>query len=349
MRIMKITDFPSQSKVHPIFIVGAPRSGTTLVARILGQHQDVASLGESHFFEDIWSRRSEIGELQTEAELAVAVDRTLTLFGRYAFSQTQRLVERVFTKEALIEQVHMLGGGYGALYYALMLGLAHSVGKSRFCDDTPKHLYYLDTILSLFPQAKVVACVRDPRDFLSSYKNYWKKMVSEYEVNRVKSLYHPVLTSFLWHSSANMLQKYNDQHYRECVTLVQYEKLVTNPIKEVHRICDFVVFEYSDKLLQVRMHNSSFEQTSEGIFTTSVGRWRTSLSQHEIWLVQTLNRRTMRVFGYQAKVVSPSFKDIFFTFASSPVAFIKALEVNTARRGPVLGYIWRRLMALWGR
>jgi hypothetical protein len=50
----------------PIFIVGTPRSGTTLMARILGNHSILYRPGETHFMQDIYARRATIGDLETD-------------------------------------------------------------------------------------------------------------------------------------------------------------------------------------------------------------------------------------------------------------------------------------------
>ena len=40
---------------HPVFIIGTPRSGTTLTAKILGRHSNIFMPGETHFFDDVYS------------------------------------------------------------------------------------------------------------------------------------------------------------------------------------------------------------------------------------------------------------------------------------------------------
>lgn len=329
----------------PIFVVGAPRSGTTLVAKILGRHPDVLAPGETHYFEDVWARRKELGGLERADELSVAAERLLTSFGR--FNQPgQEMVDAVVAKGALVERALALGGGYGALYYAFMNILVDSMGSLHFCDDTPRHLFYLHTVFDLFPQARVIGCVRDPRDFLCSYKNFWK---AASESARMKALYHPVITSLLWRSSSNLLLKHTSQCFSDQMIWVRYETLVEHPQGEVSRICDFLRIDYSDKMIHVETHNSSFEQSSSGIFTTSVGRWRTCLGAEEIWWAQTLAKDNMSAFDYETRPVSPSKRALFRTCMTAPLALTRALQVNAHRQGPLVGYVWRRLTTLLGR
>jgi len=329
----------------PIFVVGAPRSGTTLVARIIGRSRDVFAPGETHYFEDVWSRQREIGRLENDLELSRAADRLLTSFGRFNFPEAQRLVNNVVTKQALVERARSLGGGYRGLYLAFMSMLAESVGKTRFCDDTPKHLYYLHTIFSLFPDARVIGCARDPRGFLCSYKNYWMA-TSPNESVRIKTLYHPIVTSLLWRSSSNLLLKHSRQCCNDRMILVRYETLVEHPEQQTTRICDFLGIDYSDELTQVESHNSSFENPQPGIFTVSVGRWRTCLSSDEVWWTQTLAGDNMHTFGYKSEPVNPPKRALLLASATAPLALVRAIRANTQKRGPLVGYMWRRLLAL---
>jgi hypothetical protein len=342
----------NHSQLSPIFVVGAPRSGTTLTARILGRHKSIVRLGESHFFEDVWTRRKQLGDLKTETSLSAAAERTLTVFGRFAFTGTQKHIDRVFSKEKLITDALAMGGSYAGLYGALMQGLADSVHRPYFCDDTPKHLYYLHDILQLFPRAKVVACIRDPRAFLSSYKNYWKRMRSSYETSRVQALYHPVITSMLWNSSANLVHKYTSEKvYSNQVLLVKYEDLVTQPEAVVGKLCDFIGVDYADSLLDISGNNSSFDgaQEESGIFTSSVDRWRTSLQSDEVWWAQAVNRKHMKTYHYMPERVKPRLGKLAFELLSAPWSFTRALYVNSRRRGPVIGYVLRRFLAIFQR
>lgn len=96
----------------PIFVVGPPRSGTTLLGRILGGHRDIYSIGESHFFEDVWARRKELGPLKSRDEIANAVGLILPLYRRYNSARSQRRIDRFIDSSKLIEEVYSNGGGY---------------------------------------------------------------------------------------------------------------------------------------------------------------------------------------------------------------------------------------------
>lgn len=329
--------------LKPIFVIGAPRSGTTLVGKILGQHSEIYAPGETHYFEDIWSRRQDLGTLMTEPEISAATNRLMTIFQRYNFPDTQQEVDSCLQPADLVQKTLELEGGYGALYTAFTAALAACAGKLRVCDDTPKHLYYVADILKVLPDAKFIGCVRDPRDFLFSYRNYWRRST---ESERIKALYHPVMTSMLWRSSAKALLQYTQELGPAKIQLVKYEELVEGPEKVIRHICEFLDLEFENAMLDIETDNSSFEQSSAGIFSTSVGRWRSGLPAEDAWWCQMINQPYMDALSIQAEPVDASAVKLLGTLASTPPAFIRALQANKEKRGPLLGYLTRRVRAL---
>ena len=224
-----------------------------MTGQIIGSLQNVFSPGESHFFEDIYTRRSQFGPLETPEELEVLLPHLMSLYGRYNFPETQILVEKIVDSELIRVNALKDGGGYQAVYHQFMSQLASSEHKIRYCDDTPKHLFHLDDILALYPDAKIVACIRDPRDFMASYKNYWKRST---ESQRVKALYHPILTSLLWRSSAQKIVESMSKHGPNTLHLLKYEDLVQDPNREIQRLCEFIGEPFEEEVLNIKVNNS---------------------------------------------------------------------------------------------
>jgi hypothetical protein len=366
----------------PVFIVGPPRSGTTLVAGILGNHPDVyaPAPGETYFFDDVWTRKRELGDLETAQQVSKAIERVITLFGRYDNPQMQTLVDQSIGRDQLLEHtmsflVENPGlSGYGALYHAFTAQLAENAGKKRYCDDTPKHLFHLHTIFALLPEALVggstraIACVRDARDFLSSYKNWWKKSIAG---QRIKHLYHPIITSLLWNSSINLIRRHAYGCCQDRLMIVQYETLVKQPVSEIQRICNFLSLPdsggapVSEAVItcwidNLQSPNSSFDAnigsaadrpgvvgTDTGIFSTSVDRWKDHLSPEEVWWAQRLTKRNLQSFNYSLANVHPSMAGLLSVLSSFPSALIRA--VRSAQRGPLVPYLAHRLGALFDK
>ena len=188
----------------PVFIVGTPRSGTTLTARILGRHSRLFMPGETHFFDDVYSRATELGDpADRSARLAIA-QRLHTIYDRFYEPEDQQRIARLFP--AVQDLAAALDGctGYGAVLDRFMRLQMQAAGKQRWGNNAPRDLFSVRDIRTFFPDARLVICVRDIRAFLYSYQGKWK-VTGAAHVERLKKLYHPVVTSYLWKSSMQQL------------------------------------------------------------------------------------------------------------------------------------------------
>src|SRR6185312_11289690 len=88
----------------------------------------------------------------------------------------------------------------------------------------------------MFPDARVVACIRDPRDFLVSYRDKWTISA---EGARLRRLYHPVLTSYLWKASARAILD-GQSRFGSAIHLLRYEDLVGEPDSHLRQLCAFI-------------------------------------------------------------------------------------------------------------
>ena len=334
------TPAASRSGLKPtplIFVLGGARSGTTLLGRILGSHPQVLRLGETHFFETIWAVEH-LKETEGEARLAGAAQATLRLFERYGQPAGQQAVEAGLTKEALLETAMEFGGGSLGLLRGFAYLLSAAAGKTIFCDDTPRHVFFLDVIFAQLPEARVVACLRDPRDYLASYKYHWRRAR---EPERVRAIYHPVITSILWRRTWLAATGATGAEGR--LILNRYEDLVTRPEEQVRRLCSFLDLDFHPDMLSIEGSNSSFGDGQRGVFTSSVGRFRAVLTAEETWACQRINAPGMRLLGYEPVVCRPNpVKAVAIAITTIP-ALLRGLYANRKRRGALLPYLKRRL------
>jgi tetratricopeptide (TPR) repeat protein len=114
----------------PVFIVGMPRSGTTLIEQICASHSLVFGAGELN-----------------------DISRLATTLAREKIEQAQVAEARREAAVAHIQRLHALGGG-----------------AARVVDKMPDNVLFVGTIALLFPSARIIYCSRDPRDIsLSCY------------------------------------------------------------------------------------------------------------------------------------------------------------------------------------
>lgn len=327
----------------PIFIIGTPRSGTTLVAKILGRHSGIFMPGETHFFSDIYSRRNEFGDPPSRRSLKIIISLLGTIYDRYNEPIDQERITNLFKDQSIqLENKISASSSYREILSLFMEDQARQLGKSRWGNNAPRDLFHIDSIMAFYPDAKIIVCTRDIRDFLLSYKYKWKTTPSKY-MQYLKNLYHPVSTSLLWKASMQRVIKIGKYVPEKNLMIVRYEDLVTQPVRIAQEICDLIGERFEPDMLSIKDNNSSTPGQSEGIFTSSVGRWHTGLKPEEAWIAQYIARKELEKTGYGCERLNASYIKVACSFFSFPFALGRGLYANRSTRGPLLPYLRRRI------
>jgi tetratricopeptide (TPR) repeat protein len=228
----------------PIFIVGMPRSGTTLVEQILARHPSVASGGEMMLVHGIVRRqlRQRFGQ-----DLAAG----LAGFERNAFVDIATQIESGLRKAA------------GA--------------AARITDKMPSNFLMAGWLHALLPNARIIHCRRDPLDTcVSCYTtlfNYSHEFSNDLEdLGRYYRLYQEIMAHWQELLPANRLFE------------LGYESLVSDPEPVVHGLLDFVELPWDRNCLEfgqtsTTVHTASVRQVRQALYGSSVGRWK-QYSQH---------------------------------------------------------------------
>lgn len=135
-------------KLTPVFIVGVPRSGSTLLERMLAGHKDIAGAGETNLIPKV------IGAIQVETLLSYP--------NGFEMLETEQ---------------------FEALATLYLEGLSKRVGNVSFATDKLlSNAFFCGLILKLMPEAKIIHLRRRPLDFaFSIYKNhFWESQSPEY-------------------------------------------------------------------------------------------------------------------------------------------------------------------------
>jgi hypothetical protein len=186
--------------------------------------------------------------------------------------------------------------------------------------------------------------VRDPRAFLSSYKNYHRRAMDSY-----RERYNPLTVSLLWRSYMSALAQTQNGPHAKSIRVQRYEALVDSPGEEVAAVCAHVGVEFQPSMLEVDAANSSYASGSRGIGISSGSRdrWREELEPTEQWLVERLCGGVMDGFGYPPEGGRrPSLRAL-----SSVAVLVPGRLFNMLFRGRKefrLAKVWRVLGSLRG-
>jgi hypothetical protein len=281
----------------PIFIVGAPRSGTTLLRNMINRHPAIAICTETDFHHLVYKRRrafGSFGDLQNRRRLVKE------------YLSTQR-VKRLGLQLPELEQTLLREGtSYEALFASLLRFYARVHGKRRCGEKTPRHALFTETLCQWYPGARIIHLLRDPRDVVASLLRMpW----ADRNVLGNASLW---LRSNLAAARSRLRPQY---------LMVRYEELVASPEQQLSRVCAFMGEEYSPNMLVPDRDPAGLQpwywRAEERLTAQRVGKWREQLTLKEAALVEWFVGRHLQTFGYEAVSHAPSRMAIVRDFAST--------------------------------
>ncbi len=330
-----------------IFVVGNSRSGTTMMGRVLGGHGDVFTFNELHFFEQLWQPEKQPQLIDAAAAISL-VARLLTIQrdGYYTQADTEQYREEAEQVVADISEPITPPGVFAA-FLDYECGRHH---KTIACDQTPRNLYYIEELLKLYPEARFVVMVRDPRDVLLSQKNRWKrrrlgaKGTPWWNALRTWAGYHPITISLLWRSGVAAGDRFKDDP-RVCV--LRFEDLLNDPKPQLKRICEVTGLLFNANMLDVPRVGSSHQQdrpTERGLDPKAAGRWRDGgLTSTEIAICQHLCSEHMSRHGYEPEKIRSTIAALLLSRITWLFKSALAVALNIRRIKNLRESLFRRL------
>ncbi|MBA3341907.1 MAG: sulfotransferase [Gemmatimonadaceae bacterium] len=296
----------------PLFIVGFPRSGTTLMRALLSAHPTIAIAPETHFL-NRFAKGVEALDLRTAANFQ-------SFWGK--FSRSDRFVELGIDADRTKEGIVATGDFHLRNVFALTLQeFARAAGKPRWGEKTPAHDRHIGTLLEWFPDARVIYMVRDPRAACASLLQApWRTNPGSKSGNakpgRVRRLRLLNEDSHFWRRSVERYRR--DWQHDPRVTAVRYEELASHPEQSLRTVCRFIGAAYdpqmlvnrsADDLPPARAHwgneeheqwrHAHIERARQGVSNESVAKWKGQLTPLEVAVVEANCHSRMPALGYE--------------------------------------------------
>jgi len=204
-----------------IFIIGSPRSGSTLLERMVGSHSKILGGPEPHLLTPL----AHLGYYET-------VDKAPYDHLR-AVNAQREYVETLPNGEE--DYLAALRAYCNVLYGQQLEGS----GKERVLDKTPAYALVLPFISKVFPKAKYIVLTRHPGAIFSSFaesffEGDWE---AAYAFNPIIERYVPAIARFLRKKEAPMVH-------------VRYEDLVSDPEMHMKRICEALELEFEPDMIE---------------------------------------------------------------------------------------------------
>lgn len=229
--------------ITPIFIVGLPRTGTTLVDRILSSHSTVTSAGELNAFgEQVKTRSQTSSPFVLDAQTLVAASAIdLALVGRHYQKTTAPLAG----------------------------GMAYMV------DKMPLNFFYAALMTRAFPKVKIIALRRGAMDScLSNFRQLFSTQFSYYNYT-----YDLDDTAFFYREFDTLMTHWRGSLSPDRFMEVAYEDIVFDQENQTRRLLDFCDLEFEETCLNFHentaaVSTASSVQVRQPLYAGSIGRWK---------------------------------------------------------------------------
>ena len=248
-----------------VFVGGSPRSGTTMLQNMLDCHPDIAGGPEFDRVPDVVALRN---------MLLNSVDN-----GRISVFLTKDEVDREI----------------GYFIERLFAPYTRKRNRRILSEKTPWNVLHFTALLEIFPSAKFIFCVRDPRAVVSSMLQVGKRAQS--------SKTAPDFTRKIG-CAISMVKRCNQMGFRalrenpDRVLLVQYEELVAAPEKMTQKICSFLGILWNSEMLTPEKKKHDGEVGVDGVWynkemyyrapeSSRVESWRNEISTMQHIIVAT--------------------------------------------------------------
>lgn len=266
----------------PIFIISPPRSGSTLLQKLLSTSDDISTIAEPwillpHFY----ATRSE------------------GILTEYSQSGAKSAIDDFINQlpNKIRDYHHTLNAFFTQLYR-----LQCHKGERYFLDKTPRYYYIAKELPEVFPNAKFIFLSRNPLDIYASAINTWCKG----KLNRLDGIYSDLYDApFL---IAEALKRFPADHI-----LIKYENLVFNTTPTLIDICNFLGIHFSESMLdnfhsnepKGRMGDPTGSKKYELISTGSVENWKKTfrnLYRKKLMrdYLEQLGNSTIETLGYNS-------------------------------------------------
>lgn len=252
---------------EPIFVVGAPRSGTSLLGQMLGMHEKLFHADELTYMKDLYNKAN----LFLDSPNSVSVILKKLWSGK---------------KPQIIDSLKSHGK-------KLLKSLYEESAGRQIIDKLPSNVRRLGLISLIHPHSAIIHIIRDGREVaFSNYTQYFKHF--QWQAQSLEDALYDWQTSlYIGRAGA----KATGQPYLE----IRYEDLVLKPQETLTTVLNFLGLDWSEACLNhhlstQRVRTASYQQVRQRLFTSSLGKAKNFERQYET--MTKLAEDTLKKLGY---------------------------------------------------
>lgn len=286
-----------------VFVVGCPRSGTTLLQRMLNNHPLLAVANDSHFIPRI-IKDSAAG---ADPELTPDLVEQVRAYKRFY---------RLDLPDAAVEEAARESRTYSELVSALYSEYGRLRNKPLAGEKTPDYVRYLPRLHALFPWVRSIHIIRDGRDVALSTLEWAEEEKGPGRFGLWRE--EPVAVCALWwlrqvDTGRRDARSLNPDRYRE----VKYEGLIDRPEASLRGLSPFLELPFSSEMMayhegKVRRDPGLSAKKAWLPPTRGLRDWREQMTDRDIELFEALAGDLLSSLGYErsTSAISPEISRI---------------------------------------
>ncbi len=245
------------TRVAPVFIGGAGRSGTTLLRVMLDSHPYISCGPEM---------------------------KVLPLICKFQTELKSGFAEFLNSYQVSDEKIDLL---FRDLINGLFSSHLQANGKRRWAEKTPHNLLYIRQLSRIFPEARFVHVLRDGRDVAASLvEMQWFDIKSKQKIWYTENIRNAAI---YWKEIVSGIRKAAvDAGVWGRYAELRYEDMIVDPKDNLEELMNFLGEEWDDRLLDYynQVHElpegeSSSPQVKKSLYTSSIGRWKQSFTDED--------------------------------------------------------------------
>ncbi|MCL1124693.1 sulfotransferase family protein [Shewanella surugensis] len=260
-----------------IFILSQPRTGSTLLTRLLEGHSEVDALGETRLLQTALMTVSKRWNEKDSPELKYSRNDVKVFLDSFPKGK-----ENYFNGMRLM---------FNHIYDSR---LTHS-HKSYFLDKTPRYAYFIPELYKTFPKAKYIFLFRNPLAVLSSISRHWTQYKSPFPNDDLEIV-------------PSLLLEGRDLIGKNAIS-VNYEDLVSSPEKTLNKISQYLTLNFENTMLSYNQATQwktgdKFIYDHNSPSASMTQEWEKYLTHPKIWnyskkYLNLLGHDTLNQMGYQ--------------------------------------------------
>ncbi|WP_433420038.1 sulfotransferase family protein [Microtetraspora malaysiensis] len=273
---------------RPIFVVGCPRSGTTMLQLMLHSHPRIAVPPETRFLVPAYFSRKSYGDMRQ-------AENRRRLAEWIANGRNTKFRELGLDKAEFVQTAMMGPGSFGSVIGTVFKSYAERFGKSRWGDKRPSYFKHVDMLMRMFPDAQFIHLIRDGRDCVASLKEMpWYTLDSFHAVSN-------------WAEAIDFGTRNARRLPADTFFQLRYEDLTADPESELRKLCAFIGEDYDPAMCEPRhvarvavpAHKVWHRNTHGEVTTARSGSWAARLEPWEIALCEEVLGDRLVSCGYE--------------------------------------------------